>query len=170
MTLYMRIIEFSVPLQVIYKERCHGMDLVVDRAQPDDLLVREVDTIVEHGLDFVDEDKRGSNKWRNCYGGGKRGSNEWGNCYRGVSLCNKVYAQEIEDEKAIDYHELIDEENLQLNSATAGRMNLHHRPVHQTWRQFLVSQMKFKVNQRSTMMQRKAEDSRSVLNWSAFGS
>ncbi|XP_028085135.1 uncharacterized protein LOC114286214 isoform X5 [Camellia sinensis] len=139
MTLYMRIIEFSVPLQVIYKERCHGMDLVVDRAQPDDLLVREVDTIVEHGLDFVDEDKRGSNKWRNCYGGGKRGSNEWGNCYRGVSLCNKVYAQEIEDEKAIDYHELIDEENLQLNSATAGRM-------------------------------RKAEDSRSVLNWSAFGS
>ncbi|CAL5421075.1 unnamed protein product [Camellia sinensis] len=55
MTLYMRIIEFSVPLQVIYKERCHGMDLVVDRAQPDDLLMREVDTIVEHGLDFVDE-------------------------------------------------------------------------------------------------------------------
>ncbi|KAI8003238.1 hypothetical protein LOK49_LG08G02737 [Camellia lanceoleosa] len=39
-----------------------------------------------------------------------------------VSLCNKVYAQEIEDDKAIDHHELIDEENLQLNSATAGRM------------------------------------------------
>ncbi|THG05734.1 hypothetical protein TEA_004205 [Camellia sinensis var. sinensis] len=39
-----------------------------------------------------------------------------------VSLCNKVYAQEIEDNKAIDHHELIDEENLQLNSATAGRM------------------------------------------------
>ncbi|GMP27445.1 hypothetical protein CsSME_00003439 [Camellia sinensis var. sinensis] len=42
-------------LQVIYKERCHGMELVVDRTQPDDLLVREVDTIVEHGLDFADE-------------------------------------------------------------------------------------------------------------------
>ncbi|KAL7256482.1 hypothetical protein ACSBR1_010414 [Camellia fascicularis] len=41
--------------KVIYKERCRGMDLVVDRAQPDDLLVREVDTVVEHGLDFVDE-------------------------------------------------------------------------------------------------------------------
>ncbi|XP_028070757.1 calreticulin-like isoform X2 [Camellia sinensis] len=27
--------------------------------------------------------ERGSNKWRNCYGGGKRGSNEWDNCYRG---------------------------------------------------------------------------------------
>ncbi|CAL5380632.1 unnamed protein product [Camellia sinensis] len=42
-------------------------------------------------------------------------------CFQ-VSLCNKVYAQEIEDDKAIDHHELIDEENLQLNSATAGRM------------------------------------------------
>ncbi|GMP27444.1 hypothetical protein CsSME_00003439 [Camellia sinensis var. sinensis] len=41
--------------EVIYKERCHGMELVVDRTQPDDLLVREVDTIVEHGLDFADE-------------------------------------------------------------------------------------------------------------------
>ncbi|KAI8018979.1 hypothetical protein LOK49_LG04G02431 [Camellia lanceoleosa] len=41
-----------------------------------------------------------------------------------VSLCNKVYAQEIEDDKAINYHELIDEENLQLNSATAGRMTI----------------------------------------------
>ncbi|GMP71981.1 hypothetical protein CsSME_00030192 [Camellia sinensis var. sinensis] len=39
-----------------------------------------------------------------------------------VSLCNKVYAQEIEDDKAIDHHELIDEENLELNFATAGRM------------------------------------------------
>ncbi|KAI8002046.1 CTD small phosphatase-like protein 2 [Camellia lanceoleosa] len=39
-----------------------------------------------------------------------------------VSLCNKVYAQEIEDDKAIDHHELIDEENVELNSATAGRM------------------------------------------------
>lgn len=28
---------------------------MVDRTQPDDLLVREVDTIVEHGLDFADE-------------------------------------------------------------------------------------------------------------------
>ncbi|GMP49274.1 hypothetical protein CsSME_00016314 [Camellia sinensis var. sinensis] len=42
-------------------------------------------------------------------------------CFQ-VSLCNKAYAQEIEDDKAIDHHELIDEENLQLNSATAGRM------------------------------------------------
>ncbi|CAL5343107.1 unnamed protein product [Camellia sinensis] len=41
-----------------------------------------------------------------------------------VSLCNKVYAQEIEDDKAIDHHELIDEENLELNFATAGRMFL----------------------------------------------
>ncbi|KAL7211506.1 hypothetical protein ACSBR2_014383 [Camellia fascicularis] len=39
-----------------------------------------------------------------------------------VSLCNKVYAQEIEDDKAIDHHELINEENLELNDATAGRM------------------------------------------------
>ncbi|KAI8010710.1 CTD small phosphatase-like protein 2 [Camellia lanceoleosa] len=31
--------------------------------------------------------------------------------------------------------------------------NLHHRPVHQIWRQFFISQMKFTVNQRSTMMQ-----------------
>ncbi|KAI8003000.1 hypothetical protein LOK49_LG08G01591 [Camellia lanceoleosa] len=76
--------------EVIYKERCHGMELVVDRAQPDDLLVREVDTIVEHGLDFADEGnstKEDSNKWRNCYGGGKRGSNEWGNYYRGGTDC-----------------------------------------------------------------------------------
>ncbi|CAL5412447.1 unnamed protein product [Camellia sinensis] len=39
-----------------------------------------------------------------------------------ISLCSKVYAQEIEDDKAIDHHELIDEENLELNFATAGRM------------------------------------------------
>ncbi|GMP27447.1 hypothetical protein CsSME_00003439 [Camellia sinensis var. sinensis] len=45
--------------EVIYKERCHGMELVVDRTQPDDLLVREVDTIVEHGLDFADEGNPG---------------------------------------------------------------------------------------------------------------